>query len=450
VALDQSDYVRAAAERNFHWRTIQKTGMDRDPEFWRALHQELGDVVHFTGSPGCTGVVSIEIVEAILRRINDQMSRGFFLDTLGKFMLGRRALVSLQGQEHRDMRALWSPTFTSSATRSQHAAPIALHASRFADSLPTDGPIDLLEAMSLITLRTATRILLGENTEAQADEFAASTYAMLETQMQVTRHPFGIGAALLLKAPTFLKARRRMRSTIAEVVDRTNGSANGSFLSRLASHRDPETGRGFTREELIDSGVASLAAATHTTSLLLAWTFYLLSSRPEMDEEARAEVAAVCGPRGIEPDSVDRIRELSFCRMLLMESMRLYPPLWILHRTPKEDFEAEGHSFRAGRLINIPIYVIHRDPRSYDRPDEFLPRRWERKPPKGAYLPFGAGGRVCLGETLAMTQAIIVLSILLARFRITSESHSARPVACGYLLKSDPPFLMRLRRRSEL
>jgi len=130
--------------------------------------------------------------------------------------------------------------------------------------------------------------------------------------------------------------------------------------------------------------------------------------------------------------------------MLLLESMRLYPPLWILHRTPKRDYEAGGLRFPGGRLINIPIYAIHRDPRNYERPSEFLPRRWEKKPPKGAYLPFGAGGRACLGESLAMTQALIILSIFLARFRITTETPSVEPVGCGYLLKSSPALSMSL------
>jgi cytochrome P450 len=239
-----------------------------------------------------------------------------------------------------------------------------------------------------------------------------------------------------------------MRSTIAEVLDRTDRSEeNDSFLGRLAAYRDPETGRSFSRSELIDSGVASLAAATHTTSLLLSWTFYLLSSRPELDEEAHAEIVAACGPRGIDADSTERAKDLTFGRMLLLESMRLYPPLWILHRTPKRDYEAGGHRFPGGRLINIPIYAIHRDPRNYERPSEFLPRRWERKPPKGAYLPFGAGGRACLGESLAMTQALIILSIFLARFRITTETPSVEPVGCGYLLKSSPALAMSLRPR---
>jgi cytochrome P450 len=442
------DCVPAIRTNGLHWRSIQKSGIDRDPEFWRRMHRELGDVIHFTGFQGCTGVASVEIVESILRRDNDQMSRGLFLNTLGKIMLGRRSLVSLEGSEYRSMRGLWSPTFTTSAIRSDHAAPIARYASVFADEVGTAEPLDILEAMSDITMRSATRILLGEHTERQADEFSSSTYEMLETQMEVTRHPLGIAMGLLQNGLTFLRARSRMRSTIAEVLDEiaTPGRID-SFLGRLASHRDEETGRKLSRSELIDTGVASLAAATHTTSLLLSWTFYLLSSRPDLDEEAHAEIVGICGPRGADADSASRVKELSFCRMLLLESMRLYPPLWILHRTPKVDYSAGGHRFRGGRLISIPVYAIHRDPRHYDAPSEFRPQRWRQKPPRGAYLPFGAGGRACLGESLAMTQALIILSIFLARFRITAETPVVRPVGCGYLLKSAPALRMLLRPR---
>jgi cytochrome P450 len=433
---------------DLRWRAIEKAGLDRDPEFWRAMHAVHGDVVHFTGSSACTGVVSVDIVDAIMRRDGEQMSRGFLLNTLGKIMLGRRSLLSLEGSEHRAVRGLWAPTFATSAIRSDHAVPIARDVAAFADRVGTTTPIDILEAMSLITLRTAARILLGDDTEKQADEFSKSVYAMLDTEMEATRHPLGTITGLVLNVGTFIGARSRMRASIAEAVDAlVDGGGQRSFLARLAEHRDPDTGRAFRRSELIDAGVASLAAATHTTSLLLSWTFFLLASRPGLQDQAHDEIVAACGPLGIDAESVDQVRHLTFCRRLLLETMRLYPPLWIVHRSPKEDYEAGGHLFRGGRLISIPIYAMHRDPRNYERPSEYLPDRWERKPPRGAYLPFGAGGRGCLGESLAMTQALMILSVFLARFRITSETRGVRAIACGYLLKSSPAVMVRLEPR---
>ncbi len=431
------------------WRTIERAGRDRDPEFWKAMHETHGDVIHFTGAHACTGVTSVEVADAIMRRDGDEMSRGFLLNTLGKIMLGRRSLLSLEGAEHRAMRGLWAPTFATAAIRSDYAGPIARDVTAFANRVSTTDRVDILEAMSLLTMRTAARILLGDDTEKQADEFSHSVYAMLDTEMQATRHPLGIVPGLLLNVGTFIAARARMRASIADAVDKLTDTGDGlSFLARLARHRDPETGRGFTRAELTDAGVSSLAAATHTTSLLLSWTFYLLANRPDLQDEAHDEIVTACGPAGIDPTTVDQVRQLLFCRRLLLETMRLYPPLWIVHRSPKKDYEAGGHTFRGGRLISIPIYAIHRDPRHYDRPSEFLPSRWEKKPPRGAYLPFGAGGRGCLGENLAMTQALIILSIFLARFRLTTETRGVRPMACGYLLKSDPAVLIRLHPRA--
>ena len=130
-----------------------------------------------------------------------------------------------------------------------------------------------------------------------------------------------------------------------------------------------------------------------------------------------------------------------------MEAMRLYPPLWIVHRTPPRDYEAAGHRFAGRRLISIPIYVLHRDARHYEQPDEFRPDRWAGRPPRGAFLPFGTGGRGCMGENLAMTQALIVLSLMLARFRLRSTMPDVRPVACGYLLKPTPAVRLEFERR---
>jgi cytochrome P450 len=445
AALDV--HVAAFPLNDLRWRSIEKAGLDRDPEFWRAMHAAHGDVIEFTGPGACTGVTSVDVADAIMRD-GERMSRGFLLNTLGKIMLGRRSLLSLEGAEHRAVRGLWAPTFAMSAIRSDYAARIARDVAAFADRIGTTAPVDIPEVMSLMTMRTAARILLGDDTEEQADEFSKSVYTMLDTEMQATRHPLGLIPGLLLKTGTFVAARSRMRSSIAEAVDALgHGGGESSFLGRLAQHRDPKTGRAFRRSELIDAGVASLAAATHTTSLLLSWTFHLMSNRPDLQAEAHAEIVAACGPRGIDADSVDRVPALIFCRRLLLETMRLYPPLWIVHRSPKQDYEAGGHLFRGGRLISIPIYAIHRDPRHYERPSEYRPDRWETKPPRGAYLPFGAGARGCMGESLAMTQAIIILSVFLARFRFSSETPRVRPLACGYLLKTAPSVSVRFQRR---
>jgi cytochrome P450 len=152
----------------------------------------------------------------------------------------------------------------------------------------------------------------------------------------------------------------------------------------------------------------------------LSSTFCVLSSRPELDEEASAEIVAVCGPRGIDADSIERVRDLTFSRMVLLESMRLYPPLWTLYRTPKRDYEAGGHRF-PGRTTDQ--YPHLRDPPGSEElraPVGVPSAALGTKTAEGAYLSFGAGGRACLGESLPMTRALIILSIFLARFCITA------------------------------
>jgi pentalenene oxygenase len=190
-----------------------------------------------------------------------------------------------------------------------------------------------------------------------------------------------------------------------------------------------------------------MAAATHTTSILLTWACHLLSTRPQLQEDAHDEVIAACGPGGVGPSSIDRLRGLVHCRRILMEALRLYPPLWIVHRTPAREYEAAGHRFASRRLISIPIYVLHRDARHYEEPDEFRPERWAGRPPRGAFLPFGTGGRGCMGENLAMTQAMIVLAVVLGRFRLRPTMSAVQPVACGYLLKPAPTVRIQFERR---
>ncbi|MET0381398.1 MAG: cytochrome P450, partial [Methyloceanibacter sp.] len=173
----------------------------------------------------------------------------------------------------------------------------------------------------------------------------------------------------------------------------------------------------FDRQQVIDEMKQYLWAGTETTALTLAWSLYLLSQHPEALERIRAEARAVCGERD---PQWNEIQQLSYTRMVIQETMRLFPPIWALIRIAADDDEIEGHKIKAGDKIVILAYVMHHSPRYWDEPEKFEPERFaperSKKRVKYSYLPFAAGKRACIGGALSQIENTLALVQLLRRF----------------------------------
>jgi len=221
---------------------------------------------------------------------------------------------------------------------------------------------------------------------------------------------------------------RRIDRFIARVIEkqRTRPPNQGDLLSILMSARD-ETGQPMPDRQLRDEAVTLLLAGHETTALALSWTFYLLGRHPDVDAELAAEVQSVLNDREA---TVDDLPRLTFTEHVVTEAMRLYPPAWFFGREALHDCEVGGYPTRAGTTVLVSPWVLHRDPRFYDAPDAFRPGRWSndlaRKLPRFAYMPFGGGPRICIGNRFAMMEAVLILATVIQRFRL--EWQSDRPV----------------------
>jgi cytochrome P450 len=173
----------------------------------------------------------------------------------------------------------------------------------------------------------------------------------------------------------------------------------------------------FDRQQVIDEMKQYLWAGTETTALTLAWSLYLLSQHPEALERIRAEARAVCGERD---PQWNEIQQLTYTRMVIQETMRLFPPIWALIRIAADDDEIEGHKIKAGDKVVILAYVMHHSPRYWDAPESFDPERFAperaKKRVKYSYLPFAAGKRSCIGGALSQIENTLALVQLLRRF----------------------------------
>jgi cytochrome P450 len=174
----------------------------------------------------------------------------------------------------------------------------------------------------------------------------------------------------------------------------------------------------FDQQQAIDELKQYLWAGTETTALTLAWALYLVSKHPEAAERIRKEGEATCGDR--EPTAAD-YSGLAYTRAVIQETMRLYPPIWMLMRVASKPDVIEGKEIRAGDRVALFAYGAHHSAKYWENPEQFIPERWlgdaakRRKP--YTYLPFGGGKRSCIGGAMSQVENVLALSILLRRFR---------------------------------
>jgi len=248
-------------------------------------------------------------------------------------------------------------------------------------------------------------------------------------------------------APEWLPTRwnriaHAARHTVTTKVDaliaaRRRDGHKDDLLSMLLEAHD-EDGSPMSDLQVRREAQTMIAAGHETTSTALTWTFYLLSQHPDVERRAREEITRVLGGR---LPGMDDLPQLVYTRRVLDESMRLFPPAWATSRDAAADDEIDGHPIRKGTTVNIPIWTIHRSPRYWDRPLEFDPDRFAPENAaalcKGAYLPFGAGPRQCIGNTFALAEATLILVQVLQRFSLRLQP--------GHRVEPDPVLTLNTR-----
>jgi cytochrome P450 len=221
------------------------------------------------------------------------------------------------------------------------------------------------------------------------------------------------------------------------------------ILTLLLEAADPETGQGLSDVEVRANIVTFIGAGHETTANALSWSLYLLSQAPRARERIEREVDEVLGARVITPDDLAR---LVFTRAVLDEAMRLYPPVPFMSRTAIADDIIGDLKIPKGSLVTMAPYVLHRHRRLWDAPDAFDPDRFmpERRGAidRFAYLPFGAGPRVCIGASFALQEAVTVLASIVQAGRLDLvEGHEVRPLH-RVTLRPEGGLPMRVKLRS--
>ena len=282
---------------------------------------------------------------------------------------------------------------------------------------------DVHQEISCLTAKTIVKAMFGVDATETAEEI---TQAVDKVMQQ-----YSYQATTLYLLPTWLptgsnrqgnRAKKRLNEIVGDIVEQRRQQTQDDVLSIMLNARDEE-GKQLSNKELRDEVMTLLLAGYDTTANVLTWTLMLLAQNPETEAKIAAEVASVVAERS---PTIDDIPQLPYTEMVLKESMRLYPPAWILGRELIRDCNIGGYDFSRGTVIYFSQWAVHRSVRFYRDPEQFNPERWmnnlEQRLPRCAYFPFGAGARICIGKAFSMMEATLMLTRTIQKFRLTLVS----------------------------
>ncbi len=305
----------------------------------------------------------------------------------------------------------------------------------------TAGPVDALAAMQNLTLDIASRSMFS----VEMDAHGATLRRMLTTFGKGLGRP---GLLDVLVPPSIPNPRDLLRMAFRarwlRLMDRIMAARLAApasdgprdLFDLLLAARDPESGAGFSRAQLRDQMATLILAGHETTALTLFWALYLIANAPDVQDRIATEVAGLHLTTEAERPGLPALR---YTRAVISEALRLYPPAFTVVRAARAEDRFADVTIPAGSIVLVAPWVLHRHSKYWRDPDSFDPSRFEGETKlahRFAYLPFGAGPRVCVGAQFALTEAILVLAMIVARFEVTLAG--SRPVLPAAVITTQP------------
>jgi cytochrome P450 len=414
------------------------------------LAHDYGDVVFFKVGPQRMALLNHpDYVEDVLVTRARLFKKGRALER-AKRLLGEGLLTS-EGEAHLRQRRLVQPSFHKPRVAG-YADTMVAHAIRMADRWRDGEDLDIAAHMNQLTLTIVGDTLFGTDVESDATSVREALSDVFDL-FPLTMSPL---APILERLPLpivrrYERAQATLDRLIYRIIDerRQNPSDRGDLLSMLLLARDEEeNGAHLTNTQVRDEAMTLFLAGHETTSNALTWTWHLLSQHPDVERRLHQEIDTVLGDRSAGADDTS---SLIYTRMVLAESMRLYPPAWGIGRRAIEDVEIGGYTIPRGTVVIFSQYLLHNDPRFFPAPERFDPDRWlperQHRRPKFAYFPFGGGNRVCIGESFAWMEGILLLATLARRWRLERLETAPVPMKAVITLRPGRPIRMRAHKR---
>jgi cytochrome P450 len=406
-------------------------------EFLAGAARDYGDVVALRFAQRRIYLVS---APALIEEVLVAQARHFikhFALRLNPLALGK-GLLSSEGDFWLKQRRLAQPVF-SRARIARYAPIMTANAERVLARWRPGERRDILTEMMGLTLGIAAKTLFDAEVGGTAQVVVEALQILQDNFL--ARFNSLLPPPLWLPTPGNLRLRRAVRRLDAIIYGfiaqrRAHPTATNDLLSLLLHARDESDGSGMTDRQLRDEAMTLFLAGHETTALVLSWSWYLLALNPDAAAKLHAEVDTALAARA---PTVDDIPQLRYVEWVVLEAMRLYPPAYTIGREATVDCVIGDYAVPRGTTLLMSQWVVQHDPRFFPEPNKFRPERWGedaiRTLPKFAYFPFGGGPRVCIGNTFAMMELVLVLATIGQRFHFRLEP--------GQVVTPQPTFTLR-------
>ena len=404
-------------------------GLARDPlAFYTNCAQQYGDIVGMRlGSwPALLLNDPNDIEYVLVKRSRDFVKNSFFWRHVTAIF--GNGLLTSEGEFWHRQRRLAAPAFTGSQL-SSYGDSMVRHTKAMLDDWKAGEVRDVHADMMVLTLRIAAESFFGAVVEEDVDVIKRDGDVITREIATRFKRPFVIPD--VFPWPGHIHYRRsihRLEKIVARIVRerRKNMGDSNDLLSSLMKARD-ENGQPMSDRQLRDEGLTLLLAGQETSAIALSWCFYLIGQHRDVHTRMADEAEAVLRGRNA---TVEDLPRLNYIEKVIKEAMRLLPPAWAIGREATTDCEIGNYLVPKGTTIFICPWVLHHSARYFDDPAEFRPERWdgslEQKLPRFAYMPFGGGPRICIGNRFALMEISLVIATVLQHFELQWDA--SRPV----------------------
>ena len=385
--------------------------------FLLGVTRSYGDVARFHFGPFPVLFFNTsELVHGVLVEHASDFYGGVVRERAFSPIIGNGLFVS-EGDLHRRQRKILAPSFQPRHIKS-YADTMVAYGERAQATWTDEQRVDINRQMIHITMSIIGKVLFDADVFTEADELGAAMSIALEHVNYVFSRI--VPLPLNWPLPRHRRTRRAkaiLQARIQEMIDerRRDDTERDDFLSILLRTRDDE-GNPMSDQQVHDEAITFFGAGHETTATALTWVWYLLSQHPDVYQRVRDEVDGVLQGRAL---TYDDLAQLPYTLRVLKESMRLYPPAYAISRVALRDVEVGGYSVPKDTTVFFSPYAIHRRPDYFPDPDRFNPDRFlperEAALPRYAYMPFGAGPRICIGNHFALMEGHLLLATLAQR-----------------------------------
>lgn len=433
------------------WGLPVLAAMRRDYLAVISAQRPLGDLVRqqILGERG-VDVFDPELLRAIMVDHADALIRWQRGPEVFAELMGQSVLVT-EGATWQRQRRMLMQAFT--PRRVAGYAALMTEAAVAGLDRVADGDVAMDALFSHLTMDVISRTLFSTPIGADTGAAAEAVQVLSETALAEMFWPVTLPDWLPLPGKAAKRrAQRLMHGLLGGHVNarRTSGGSQPDLLGMLMALRDEATGEALSPQEVYDQCMVSFQAGHETSATALLWWSWLLAAHPEAQARARAEVDALLAGRA---PTADDAGALPFLSATLKEAMRLYPPVaGLLTRRLTRDITVGGVRLPARTLVRVTPWLLHRDPRWWpDEPLGFKPERFlpgaPQEIPRGAYIPFGLGPRVCLGQHFAVLEMTLIAALVLQRFELAPVGTEAPKPRMAVTLRPDGGLRLRLTRR---